>query len=108
ARSPLAVAPHIIAFTSAALHDAANRLPLTPAIFIDGDLVHDLHKWALKSGADTILTPYAPTGPMADILHALAPKLAASGITLTRALRPYDATLWPHATHGFFRFREAI
>jgi deoxyribodipyrimidine photo-lyase len=107
-RSPLTVAPHVTAFTAAALTDAATRLPANASTFMGGDLVGDLHKWALKSGADSVLTPYAPTGPMADVLAALAKKLATDGITLTRALRPYDAALWPHATHGFFRFREAI
>ena len=23
-------------------------------------------------------------------------------------MRPFDAEAWPHATHGYFRFRQAI
>jgi deoxyribodipyrimidine photo-lyase len=106
-RSPLTVAPMVTDFSTAALADAATRVP-EGQIFIDGDLVGDLTKWALQSGASEVTTPYAPTGPMADTLRDLVRALEPHGITLTRALRPYDAALWPHATHGFFRFREAI
>jgi deoxyribodipyrimidine photo-lyase len=106
-RSPLTVAPMVMAFTTEALKDAAIRLPPSET-FIDGDLVGDLTKWALQSGATEITTPYAPVGPMADTLRDLARALESDGITVTRALRPYDAEMWPHATHGFFRFREAI
>ena len=106
-RSPLTVAPMVSHFTTAAVADAATRLPPSQT-FIDGDLAHDLARWARTSGASEIVTPYAPTGPMADILHKVARALEPDGITLTRALRPYDADLWPHATHGFFRFRKAI
>jgi hypothetical protein len=29
-------------------------------------------------------------------------------MTLRRVLRDHDRQAWPHATHGFFRFREAV
>ncbi|MCU0800385.1 MAG: DNA photolyase [Rhodobacteraceae bacterium] len=106
-RSSLTVAPMVTDFTTAALQDAASRLPPSHR-FVDGDIVGDLTKWARASGATEIISPYAPTGPMADTLRDLARALAPYGITVARALRPYDAALWPHATHGFFRFREAI
>ena len=34
--------------------------------------------------------------------------LARHGIALVRVMRPWDSHLWPLATHGFFRFREAV
>jgi deoxyribodipyrimidine photo-lyase len=52
--------------------------------------------------------PWAPTGPAASLAAEAGRLLAAEGIPLVRALRPYDAALWPHATHGFFRFRESV
>lgn len=106
-RSPLTVAPMVTAFTAAALADAATRLP-PGQTFIDGDLTGDLIRWARGTGAADIVTPYAPTGPMADTLRDVARALTPDGIAVTRALRPDDARMWPHATHGFFRFREAI
>jgi deoxyribodipyrimidine photo-lyase len=56
----------------------------------------------------TFCTAHAPVGPTADLLDATARHLRATGGTLHRLVRPYDARAWPHATHGFFRFREAI
>ncbi len=63
--------------------------------------------WALASGAEQIVTPHAPVGPMAAALRQLEDGLAPRGIRLLRVMRPWDARLWPLATHGFFRFREA-
>ncbi len=56
----------------------------------------------------TIVTAFAPVGPVADALAALAPQLALSGIALHQRRRVWDDTFWPHATKGFFPFRERI
>jgi deoxyribodipyrimidine photo-lyase len=106
ARSPLQTAPMVTAFTQGALTDAATRLPgAVSAILPDAPAIT---AWATATQATEVVTPYAPTGPMADLIRTAARSLAPHGITLTRALRPYDAQLWPHATHGFFRFIQAI
>ena len=55
-----------------------------------------------------IVTPYAPAGPVRDRLDRLKTDLANDGLTLTRIRRPGDAHAWPHATRGFFPFRERI
>jgi deoxyribodipyrimidine photo-lyase len=106
-RSPLTPAPHIAAFLHGAAADTAARHAddLGPVTIIEGpDAAQRLAAWAEGTGADDITTPYAPTGPIADTLR----NLSVQGIPVTRALRPHDARLWPHATHGFFRFKEAI
>jgi deoxyribodipyrimidine photo-lyase len=106
-RSPLAPAPRVTAFAEGAAADTATRHEgaLGPVTIIHGpDAAMTLADWAAGTGADDMTAPYAPTGPIADILRSLS----AQGIPLTRALRPHDARLWPHATHGFFRFKEAI
>jgi deoxyribodipyrimidine photo-lyase len=54
------------------------------------------------------VTPYAPTGPIARRLAALDRLARAEGIPVARALRDHDRQAWPQATHGFFRFREAV
>jgi hypothetical protein len=56
----------------------------------------------------TLVTPYAPVGPVRDRLDRLAVDLAAEGITFVRMLRSWDAQAWPHASRGFFSFRERI
>ena len=38
----------------------------------------------------------------------LKDRLAAEGVTVTRVLREFDAQCWPHATAGFFKFRDKI
>lgn len=108
-RSPHPVAPRVLDFTRAAITDARDRWsdrmgaagPLT-------DDPTDILTWAKAQGIEQLVTPYAPVGPAATALSRLDRALAAEGITLVRLLRPYDASAWPHATHGFFRFKEAI
>ncbi len=63
---------------------------------------------ARDAGVDTVLTAEAAIGPMADALDDLRAALAAEGIALLRVRRDWDAHFWPHATRGFFPFREKI
>lgn len=111
-RSPLPTAPGIARFVTAAMLDRAVQYgpqlgsicsPVQGAGAIDA-----LVAWARSTRAHQVVTPFAPVGPMADLLHRLDARLSAEKIRLVCAMRPYDARLWPHATHGFFRFREAI
>ena len=107
-RSPLAVAKGVHDFTSAAIEDALIRLgaPDAPR-FGPADLAA-LVDTAEAAGVTQIATPHAPTGPVAHALSDLARLAAQRGITLSRILRDHDRLAWPHATHGFFRFREAV
>ncbi|HMO73648.1 MAG TPA: hypothetical protein PKC84_18760, partial [Paracoccaceae bacterium] len=65
-----------------------------------------LSGWARDLGVKQVVAPHAPVGPAADILTELSGRLDRQGQRLVRVLRRHDATFWPHATHGFFRFRE--
>lgn len=111
-RSPLPVAPSIGDFIIDAMRDCTMRLsPNLGAIYgpVQGPgAVDALVAWARSTRAHQVVTPYAPVGPMADQLRELDTRLAAENIRLVCAMRPYDARLWPHATHGFFNFREAV
>jgi deoxyribodipyrimidine photo-lyase len=60
------------------------------------------------TGAEQIITPYAPIGPVADALTRIAPILAAEGVPLVQVRRAWDENFWPHATKGFFPFKENI
>jgi deoxyribodipyrimidine photo-lyase len=96
-RSPLAVSPGVIAFTEGAARDAvarhAERLgPVTWATTPE-----DAARWA--AAFEQIVTPYAPTGPAREALDPL-PAL--------HLLRRFDAMCWPHATAGFFKFKDRI
>jgi deoxyribodipyrimidine photo-lyase len=94
--SPLLIAPMVTAFTRAALTSTG------------ADHSTDALAWALSTNVQQIVTPYAPVGPARDALDALETTLKPHDIRLARVMRDYDRRLWPHATHGFFRFREAI
>lgn len=111
-RSPLGTrGPLVAAFTAHALADGRDRAATAfgaPAVALDGMRASALIEWARAHGATAIVTPYAPVGPARARLDAAAAALAAEGLPLTMLLREWDATAWPHATRGFFPFRERI
>ena len=107
-RSPRAVAPAVVRFAEGARADVAARLTgrlgaVTAAPFRTAEA---LSGWARDLGVKQVVAPHAPVGPAADILTELSGRLDRQGQRLVRVLRRHDATFWPHATHGFFRFRE--
>ena len=61
---------------------------------------------AMAAGTNTVVTGYAPVGPVADQLAAL--NLPEAGITLHHIRRDYDTLAWPHATKGFFGLKKKI
>lgn len=107
-RSPLHVAEQVTRFTQAALEDATVRLKDRTASVTHLRDTKDLLTWAQGLGLKEIGTAYTPVGPMADQLAGLRAALEASGIRLVQVRRDYDSSAWPHATHGFFRFKGQI
>ena len=71
-------------------------------------LPSSLVDWAVSEGLDTVVTPYAPVGPVAERLAASRSALAERGIDLVTLRRRWDGDTWPHASRGFFPFRERI
>jgi deoxyribodipyrimidine photo-lyase len=105
-RSPLAVSDRVHRFTAGAITDALERLnaPDAPVLTEEAGVL----AFCERVGATQIVTPHAPTGPVASRLADLARQARTQGITLAAVLRDHDRQAWPHATHGFFRFREAV
>ncbi|TAG11668.1 MAG: deoxyribodipyrimidine photolyase, partial [Rhodobacterales bacterium] len=64
--------------------------------------------WAASTGATQIAMPYVTRGPLKDWMDEAAPALAAKGIALTELRRDWDATIWPHASAGFFKVKQHI
>ncbi|MEM1313358.1 MAG: FAD-binding domain-containing protein [Pseudomonadota bacterium] len=97
------------AFEAGALADAAKRAvaagapPATPLQDAEA-----LIAWARAAGAERIATGLVPTGWARDRLDALAPALAAAGLTLEEHRRPWDAETWPLAAAGFFKVKQQI
>ena len=108
ARSPLPVGAAAARFAEAAVEDGLARAALRFGVTADRPPPEALADWAAASGATTVVTAYAPVGPVAEALDRLAPALAARGLRLCRLRRAWDEAIWPHATRGFFQVRERI
>lgn len=107
-RSPAGCAATVAAWTEAALEDGLARAArhfTAPATPLPADAVAG---WAAGHGLATVVTPWAPVGWTAEALADIEAALAARGIRLHRIRRPWDSLCWPHATRGFFPFRERI
>jgi deoxyribodipyrimidine photo-lyase len=107
-RSPLVVSPKVGKFVAALTNDMVEREGgrLGPVTAVSD--ARDIVSWARGAGLAEVVAPHVPVGPAADALVDLRDALAGSGVRLVRPVRDYDAAAWPHATHGFFRFRDAI
>ncbi|MEM9344647.1 MAG: FAD-binding domain-containing protein [Pseudomonadota bacterium] len=107
-RSPLEPADNVSRFTTDATTDATTRFAdRLGTVAPPTNDVAAIVTWAQENDLQQIVTPFAPTGPAADQLSALSRALP-DDIRLARILRPYDATCWPDATAGFFKFKERI
>ena len=104
--SPLQMSPHVSAFAEAAAEDACARHKDRLGPVVHATSVTEIAKWAQEFELEQIVTPYAPVGPNADMLRIL--RLTPGVPRLNRITRRYDRSAWPHATAGFFRFRDRI
>ncbi|MFL4471588.1 FAD-binding domain-containing protein [Tateyamaria armeniaca] len=105
--SPLTVAPHVTEFAAQAAHDTVARFGARLGAMSHPDATAQaLCAWANAAGLEQIATPYAPVGPAAALVHALSRREGAPPVRQVR--RDYDSAAWPHATHGFFRFKDKI
>lgn len=98
-------------FVQAACADAGTELGKRLEVMverIDRLEVETIVGRARQVGVDTIVTSEAPVGPLADGLRRLETELGESGIALQRVRTAWDAQAWPHATKGFFPFKQNI
>ena len=106
--SELDLAPQVATFARAALQDGMARAEAAfaaPLAQLDADCwLDDARDRILALGVKQAVTLEAPVGPWRDRLEALGASLGTRGVHLARVRRPWDGTLWPGATHGFFRF----
>jgi hypothetical protein len=62
----------------------------------------------LPAGKPTITMMRSSVGTIRSRIEPMVAKLAEEGFSVRSLRRDWDDTLWPHATHGFFRFKEQI
>ncbi|QFS83822.1 Deoxyribodipyrimidine photo-lyase [Roseivivax sp. THAF40] len=101
--SILTPAAHVGALKSSLMRDCVTRHEGQMGVVTEGlREAQAIVDWAREAGAEQIVTSYAPVGPVADLLHEV------HGLPVLRPLRPYDQRAWPHATAGFFKFKDKI
>ena len=111
-RSPLVVGQPASAFAADAVRDGVSRA--ADYYGIESDFAEStrwddsLLDFARRHDLDTIVTPYAPVGPVAEELARTTPILANEGIRLVRLRRDYDELAWPHAARGYFKLKSRI
>jgi deoxyribodipyrimidine photo-lyase len=95
-------------FARGAVDDALERAASVfgaPVAPIEANRIRD---WARSLGVTEIAAPCAPVGRAASALGHAAAELEREGVRLVQLRRDFDQRAWPHATAGFFRFREQI
>lgn len=101
----------VTVFTTAAMDDALARSAACwrkPAAMLETLGSDALINWAQAHDLRTIVTPFAPVGPVSDQLRHIAPDLAAADIGVVPVRRRWDSAAWPHAAKGFFAFKDKI
>ncbi len=103
---PLLSAPHVSAFRKAAQQDVLDRwnARLGPATEVTD--AASILTWSQTNDIEQIVTPYAPSGPVALVLSEVAAADAAP--VLCQIRRAYDTIAWPNATKGFFPFKKKL
>ena len=98
-------------FVHAAAADAAPRISshfACPCDHVEKWDAGSLIEAAKALGVSQIVTPYAPVGPVAAKINAARLTLSKNGIRLAQIRRRWDNQYWPHASKGFFPFKEKI
>ena len=78
------------------------------AVIDHKNLADRLIEWASANNVSVVVTPYAPVGPVRDLLDAAGERLTQHGIELLHVRRRYDDICWPHATRGYFKLKKKI
>jgi deoxyribodipyrimidine photo-lyase len=102
-------APPVRAFKTGAMIDAANRAAehwLKPVFKVTTS--DELIAFAAKCGASVVITTTIPVGFVKPDIEAWTKTCKAAGLPLLQMARRWDSLFWPHATAGFFKFKERI
>lgn len=106
-RSPLPCAAPVEDWIGAAAEDTCRRARERFGLRARMADEEEIAEAAVESGAKFVITPYSPCGWTAQRLSRIQTRLAKAGLRLYQIRRQYDDKLWPCATAGFFRFRDA-
>ena len=105
------VAKRVLSFIEGGIHDATSNfgrqhgVPVEHISMGDPDALSCLIK---KHKASQFIVSHIPVGPGRDLVRQIKKTTQDHGIHLTEIIRDWDSLSWPHATKGFFKFKEAI
>ncbi|MGB5512576.1 MAG: FAD-binding domain-containing protein [Woeseiaceae bacterium] len=112
ARSPAPVSMPVRQFALGAVADGLSRAEKHFRVRGSQAATNDwstmLIQWAADHDLDTIVTAYAPVGPVAERIAKAKKELATRGIQLRQVRRDYDCVTWPYATRGYFKLKARI
>ena len=91
-------------FAATAMSDACGDHPIISHCAWSDDIIRACARHQTK----TVVTGYAPVGPVATALENAQSDLTAAGIRVLSVRRDFDTVAWPHATKGFFAMKKAI
>jgi deoxyribodipyrimidine photo-lyase len=97
-----------LAFSKAALDDAATRAAKHFSVPVETLAPDALIPWAQSQAIDTLVTSHAPVGMVARQIRTLSATAAKESIALTQIQRDWDRKLWPLATAGFFKLKTKL
>lgn len=106
--SPFEISENVMDFVEALTEDAVTRWQDQIGPVYLTNQAEDILDLAKSLSARQIVTPYGPCGPLHSFLRKLTKDAADSGIDVVPYLSEYDRKCWPHATHGFIKFKENI
>ena len=98
-------------FVAAAARDTAARVEERfgcATRVVDTLDVESILAAATDARIKAVTACYAPVGPVADRLDTVTVELERSGVEVRRALRSWDERFWPHATKGYFAFKDKL
>ncbi len=111
-RSQLPVGDKASDFARGAVADAVDRavssFGVEGSVSESADWSSLLLDWARQHTLSTVVTAYAPVGPVADALAAAKDTLNQNGVKLLQVRRSFDDAGWPHAQRGFFKLKKQI
>ncbi|MEO1679371.1 MAG: FAD-binding domain-containing protein [Pseudomonadota bacterium] len=106
-RSPLAIGQRARAFAQGAVQDGVSRNGGGDVLSVD-DWAEPIIAKTEQLGVTSVVTAYAPVGPVADRLADALGALEQAGLALHQIRRTYDDLAWPHATKGFFELKRNV
>ena len=102
--SPWSCARSLHTFVNSLIEDVSTRYKDKIGLVNFTSNPNEIVTWYQENKIEQVVVAYAPTGPNALLIKTLIEK----GLNVVQITKDYDQSAWPHATHGFFRFKEKI